>query len=156
MTRAKRTKENKTDIYHLKDDCEIISTENISKPAVTKTIKGKKMISNFMAGHVKELRIMKDIVLDIDSEYYLSPCACDTPEHHKEIPCKQFAIPIRSHFASDKGYLCSEKLDIKQNKGEAELAQADWLCYIATGLNEGKMLSAIYHQGTLIAFPYIF
>ncbi|KAK3577880.1 hypothetical protein CHS0354_014552 [Potamilus streckersoni] len=54
---------------------------------------------------------MKDIILDIYSEYNLSPCTCDSPEHHKEIPCKQFAIPVRPHFASDKGYICSEKLE---------------------------------------------
>ncbi|KAL3858945.1 hypothetical protein ACJMK2_009194 [Sinanodonta woodiana] len=111
------------------------------------------MISNFMAGHVKELRIMKDTVLDIDSEYYLSPCACDTPAHHKEIPCKQFAIPIRSHFASDKGYVYSEKLDIKQNKGEAGLAQADWLCYIATGLKEGENVVSYVSSGDIDSIP---
>ncbi|KAK3610776.1 hypothetical protein CHS0354_028180 [Potamilus streckersoni] len=68
----------------------------------------------------------------------LSPCTCDTPEQHNEIPCKQFAIQVRSHFSSGKGYICSAKLDIKQKKGEAELVQADWLCYIATGIKEGE------------------
>ncbi|KAL3880313.1 hypothetical protein ACJMK2_032561 [Sinanodonta woodiana] len=111
------------------------------------------MISNFMAGYVKELQIMKDIVLDIDSEYYLSPCTCDTPALHKEIPCKQFAIPIRSHFASDKGYVCSEKLDIKQNKQEAELAQADWLCYIATRLKEGENVISYVSSGDIDIIP---
>ncbi|KAL3880306.1 hypothetical protein ACJMK2_032554 [Sinanodonta woodiana] len=110
------------------------------------------MISNFMAGHVKEHQIMKDIVLDIDSEYYLSPCKCDTPALHKKIPCKQFDIPIRSHFASDKGYVCSEKLDIKQNKGEAELAQADWLCYIATGI-KGENVVSYVSSGDIDSIP---
>ncbi|KAL3856571.1 hypothetical protein ACJMK2_011306 [Sinanodonta woodiana] len=99
------------------------------------------MISNFMAGHVKELQIMKDIVLDIDSEYYLSPCTCDTPALHKEI------------HVNNKGYVCSEKLDIKQNKGETELAQADWLCYIATGLKEGENVISYISSGDIDIIP---
>ncbi|KAK3582941.1 hypothetical protein CHS0354_019948 [Potamilus streckersoni] len=58
-------------------------------------------------------------IVDMDGGYYLRQCTCYTPLHHHGIPCKQFAIPVRSHFASDKGYMCSEELDIKQKKGIA-------------------------------------
>ncbi|KAL3872791.1 hypothetical protein ACJMK2_035992, partial [Sinanodonta woodiana] len=67
------------------------------------------------------------------------PCAYDTPALHKEIPCKQF----------NKGYVCSEKLDIRQNNGEAELAQADWLCYIATRLKEGENVVSYVSSGDI-------
>ncbi|KAK3586763.1 hypothetical protein CHS0354_023492 [Potamilus streckersoni] len=87
---------------------------------------------------------MKDTVLDIDSEYYPSSFTCDTPELHKKIQCKQFAISERFHFASDKGYICSEKLDIKQKKGEA-----DWLYHIATGLKEGENVISYVSSGNI-------
>ena len=133
-TRKKREKLEKASISHLKEESEIISQEQYNKPSVTGTAEGKLLISSYLGQHVKEIVLNKDIILDIDSEALSSTCECDD----FVCSCEKYSIPLRAQFSQHSGLMSLDKLtNIKQKKGEAELAQMDWMKEIIPELSEG-------------------
>ncbi|KAL3885023.1 hypothetical protein ACJMK2_025122 [Sinanodonta woodiana] len=74
------------------------------------------------------------MTLDIDSEALLTACHCE------EVPCTcfPFTTPLRIRFTSESGIVGTEKLsNIRQRKGEAEMAQLDWMMELDAELSDG-------------------
>ena len=154
MTHAKREKVDKLDVFHLKSDSEMLSLESYSKSALTRTKEGKILSSRFLGEHVHELQIEKDLILDIDSEYLISAGLCKSSQSHQENPCKQYTTPVRAIFSKESGFVSSSQLtSIRQRKGEAELAQADWLPYIAQELEEDESVICYVTSGDIDTLP---
>ncbi|VDI60745.1 Hypothetical predicted protein [Mytilus galloprovincialis] len=86
---------------------------------------GKKLISKFLAKQLKYVDLKNNLIVDIDSEAYLSECECQNDDHCQ---CDLYATPVRFYFKKESGYDREELMhSIKQRKGEAEMSQADWL-----------------------------
>ena len=154
LTHEKRQKDDKLDVFHLKAESEMTSLDSYSRSALTRTKEGKSLSSRFLGEHVHELQIEKDLTLDIDSDYVLSPCVCECKAIHQEQPCQQFATPVRALFNKESGFVKRTQLEeIRQRKGEAELAQADWLPYIAQDLGEEDAVISYVTSGDIDALP---
>ena len=142
LTREKRQKEEHYEVFHLKSKEEMLSLSAFSKGALTRTAEGKKLISSFLAAHVQDMKFNKDLILDIDSEYLLKT---DNP---------QYAVPIRAVFEENGAKVTTTELGhIKQRKGEAEMAQADWLPYIVPELDEGDGVLSYVTSGDIDSLP---
>lgn len=94
-TRLKREKKEKITIAHLKEENEIVSKENFSKQAAVSTMSGKKLISKFLTKQLKYVDLKNNLIVDIDSEAYLSECECQNDDH-----CQWdlYATPVRFYF----------------------------------------------------------
>ncbi|CAC5398138.1 unnamed protein product [Mytilus coruscus] len=137
-TRQKRKKKEKVTISHLKEDQEIVSSENFSKQAVVGTMAGKILISLYLATQMQHLKIKADLEINVDSEAYTSKCNCQK-EHDES--CSRYTVPVRVMYNKQTGYVKEGFIDeVKQRKGEAEMAQADWLldADIQKSLGNGK------------------
>ena len=154
LTRQKRQKEDTLDVYHLKSDEEMISLDLYSRTALTQTSEGKKLASSFLAAHIEYLEIQKNCIVDVDSEYILSRCICKEQYQHCTKSCKQYAIPVRIYFENDgKQKRKIELQNVKQRKGEAELAQADWLLYVIPELDENDAVLSFVTSGDIDTLP---
>lgn len=81
--------------------------------------------------------IKADITLNVDSEAVFSKCKCEDP---KDCNCLLYTIPIRAHFSKENGFDRHDIVNtsnIEQRKGEAEMAQVDWLKDAQHQLKEG-------------------
>ncbi|VDI21001.1 Hypothetical predicted protein [Mytilus galloprovincialis] len=94
-TRLKREKKEKITIAHLKEENEIVSKENFSKQAAVSTMSGKKLISKFLTKQLKYVDLKNNLIVDIDSEAYLSECECQNDDHCQ---CDLYATPVRFYF----------------------------------------------------------
>ncbi|CAC5410205.1 unnamed protein product [Mytilus coruscus] len=117
-TRQKRKKKEKVTISHLKEDQEIVSSENFSKQAVVGTMAGKILISRYLATQMQHLKIKADLEINVDSEAYTSKCNCQK-EHDES--CSRYTVPVRVMYNKQTGYVKEGFIDeVKQRKGEAE------------------------------------
>ena len=64
------------------------------------TSEGKSLISTYLAAHVTELKVCRNICLNIDTELYLEGCFCDSGMH-VSCTCAKYAVPIRCKFGTD-------------------------------------------------------
>ncbi|CAG2253832.1 unnamed protein product [Mytilus edulis] len=78
-TRLKKRKR-KITIAHLKEENKIVK-ENFSKQAAVSTMSGKKLISKFLTKQLKYVDLKNNLIVDIDSEAYLSECECQNDDH---------------------------------------------------------------------------
>ena len=126
-------KDSAISIHHHKRGNEIISNTKFRKGGVTQTREGKQHMSTYLAKNAAVLNVRKQTVLDIDSELHISQCTCKEPH------CtRKYANTVRCYF-DDKGtFVQSEKLEVQQFKGEAEMAQIDWLIQYLSVLNPGS------------------
>ena len=148
-TRKQREVLNKQTIAHLKAGENIISDSKFSKEAAITTAEGKCMISNFLAANVEKINIKKDLVLDIDSELHRGGCLCT--ENVTPCTCAIYAVPLRCIFSKD-GFVSKELMHaVKQCKGEAELAQVDWLLESIPELERGKAVVSFVSSGDIDA-----
>ena len=135
----------------------MISLESYSCSALTRTKEGKILSSPFLGEHVGELQIEKDLALDTDSEYILSPYICKSNDLHKKKnkqTYKWFATPVRAILSKESGFIKkSEFKNIRQRKGEAELAQADWLPYVGQELEEDEVVISYVTSGDINTLP---
>jgi hypothetical protein len=142
----------KSTIHHLKSGREILSAEKFNKEACITSKEGKTLISTYVAKNVDKIVLNKDLVLDIDSEYYTEDCTC-SPDQLDKCQCTtKYAVPIRCKFSHNKGILNVEKLcSIQQRKGEAEMAQVDWLTSFQNegNLKEGDSAASIVTSGDI-------
>ena len=143
-TRLKRQKTSSTSITHLQEASDILTDEKLMKSAVIYTELGKRLISNYLARNVCKLDFKHNLVLDIDSELITKtvPCpVCDEPCTCPEIT---YTVHVRAVFKRETGFLHQSVLqDIKQRKGEAEMAQVDWLLEIAKNMKEKEAVVSI-------------
>ena len=142
-TRMKRQKASSTSISHLKLDSDILSKKQMSKSAVVQTEVGKRLISNYLARHIDSLDIKNDLILDIDSELILTN-SCSHNQEECLCAYKSYATPVRGVFFKTDGFVRKELLkEIKQRKGEAEMAQVDWLPTMQDDLEDNEAIVAV-------------
>ncbi|CAC5399881.1 unnamed protein product [Mytilus coruscus] len=138
-------------ITHLKTNEEILSSTTFDKTSLVTTMEGKSLISTFIARNIEQLKFKRDIIIDIDSEYIM--------EHETDCPlgvqchCQKYTTPIRYKF--DHSPLSRNKIEklpcIKQCKGEAEMAQVDWLIEYVSDMEEGTACASIVTSGDIDA-----
>ena len=138
-------------IHHLKTGREILSAERFDKNACITSREGKTLITTYLAKNVDKIILKEDIILDIDSEHYVEGCRCMSFEK-KCICTEKFAVPVRCTF-QESGMIHSEKLNVKQRKGEAEMAQVDWLAKFKDedNLQPGEAVASIVTSGDIDA-----
>lgn len=150
-TREKRPgTQSKTSIFHLKKGAEIISAETFDKRAATRTMTGKSTISTFLAENVPSLKL-ENVLVDIDSEMVMDGCPCSKSDPKDKCTCNVYTTPVRAEFGA-KGYIKQQTLShIKQRKGEAEMAQVDWLRDCISDLEEGDGVVSYVTSGDIDA-----
>ena len=154
LTREKRESSEAVDVSHLKTSEEMLSMETYSRSALIRTAQGKKLASSFLAANINEIKLDRKCTVDIDSEFLLSECLCTDKLHHETTPCKQHAVPVQAVFGEDGGHIETKKLTtIRQRKGEAELAQTDWLPFIFPELDEDDAVLGYVTSGDIDALP---
>ena len=124
-TRQQQQKDDFLAISHLKTGDEILSDTNFDKEAI-QTKQGKSLIGTYLARHADQFSVKHNVIIDIDSEHVIG--GCNREKQSAGCKCNTYAIPIRCHFTKQDGFVRKEELqNVKQRKGEAELAQVDWL-----------------------------
>jgi hypothetical protein len=148
-TRQQRHVKRTASIGHLKSGSQIISAENFSREAILNTIEGKCLISNYLAENVHLLKLKYDLTLIVDNEHITSGCTCAAKS---ACTCTKFCTPIACTFSSQHGYENQKPLvSIKQRKGEAELAQVDWILSCVENLEMGDAVVSIVTLGDIDA-----
>ena len=150
-TRQKRsgTKE-EASVYHLKKGAEIVSAETFDKRAATQTTAGKVMVGLFLAENIPTLKL-NNLLIDIDSEMLMENCQCGTTATNEPCVCDAFAIPVRAEFGPH-GFVKQTKMtQIRQRKGEAEMAMVDWLGDCVQDLKDGEGIVAYVTSGDIDA-----
>ena len=144
-TREKRQKVG--GIGHLKTPEAIISLEKMDKKAIKESAWGRKVISTFLADHVAYLTLSSNVKVIIDSELRLeNECACG----EEKCTCASYSNPKQTIFKED-GTKKVGFLDIKQRKGEAEMAQFDWVATAISTLEPGQSVLSIVTSGDVDA-----
>ena len=147
-------KKDSVDVSHLKTSEEMHSMEAYNRAALTKTFEGKRLASSFLAANIHEIKLDRKCIIDIDSEHLVSECVCAAKADHEMKPCKQHAIPVRAQFGEGGIHLETKALQsIKQRKGEAELAQADWLPITIPELEEHDAVLSYVTSGDIDTVP---
>lgn len=95
--------------------------------------------------NAKSLKITKNITLDIDSELHVVGCVCTI----SNCRCKTHTTSIRCTINSEGHVTVNKMSNIKQRKGEAELAQIDWLIEYQSTLQEGEAAVSIVTSGDI-------
>lgn len=96
-----------------------------------------------MARHIDSLDIKSDLILDIDSELILTN-SCSHNQEECLCAYKSYATPVRGVFSKTDGFVRKELLkEIKQRKGEAEMAQVDWLPTMQDDLEDNEAIVAV-------------
>ncbi len=151
-TREQRQTKDRGSIAHLKTVDEMISDKAFNKEAVVTTAEGKCLISKYLAANMKKVNIRKDIIIDVDSELNIEGCTCVAQQGICE--CPKHAVPLRCSFTTAGGFEHAVPLnDMKQRKGEAELAQVDWLLDAANSLAPGEAAISVVTSGDIDAIP---
>ncbi|VDI42653.1 Hypothetical predicted protein [Mytilus galloprovincialis] len=136
-TRAQRTSSSNVGISHLKTVDEMISANRFDKASLVSTAEGKSFISTYLARRIDELHLYMDLTLIIDSEYY------------KE---DGYTTPIQCLLGKKEGLKSkTQMVNIKQRKGEAEMAQLEWLLEFADKLEQGDGCASIVTSGDIDA-----
>ncbi|CAC5415752.1 unnamed protein product [Mytilus coruscus] len=139
-------------ITHLKTNEEILSSTTFDKTSLVTTMEGKSLISTFIARNIEQLKFKRDIIIDIDSEYIMEH-ETDCPLGILQCHCQKYTTPIRYKF--DHSPLSRNKIEklpcIKQCKGEAEMAQVDWLIEYVSDMEEGTACASIVTSGDIDA-----
>ena len=139
-TRAQRQKSSGTSISHLKIATEILSDDIMTKSAIIHTEMGKRLIGNYLAKSVSKLDIKHDLILDIESELVQH----DSSDNGHSTAGKTHTTPIRATFTSSSGFSQQQFLKhIRQSKGDAELAQVDWLFDILNDIKENESVVSV-------------
>ncbi|CAG2186631.1 unnamed protein product [Mytilus edulis] len=147
-TRAQRKTNQKQSISHLKTAEEVLSAEKFDKTSLISTTEGKVITSTYLAKNISQLDLKQTITLDIDSELQMTTCTCEK----RKCTCTRFCTPIRAVFKEVGGYQGHELLDsIRQNKGEAEMSQVDWLIEYCNSLKPKESCVSIVSSGDIDA-----
>ena len=136
ITREQRKGKGTKTVDHLKTAPEIINEQSLNKDAVRETMQGKIAISTYLAQNLAQLQLYRQCKIIVDSELHLNSCDCQT-----ECNCCKYATPILfTVFEKDGKYVSQSKLmtNIKQRKGEAEMAVADWVVHFKDKLEPGQ------------------
>ena len=145
--RTNKVKQGKT-IDHLKTAADIVNDEVLNKDAATKTLLGKKAISNFLALNIDKVHFDGNFQLTVDSELHVQNCQCqDDP-----CSCKPYCTPIACTYGGTELRPRIELLKpVKQRKGEAEMAVVDWLIGYQDQLKPGQVVVSVVSSGDIDA-----
>ena len=150
-TRQQRKRDEDRTISHLKTRDEIISKTSFDKGAI-KTDEGKNLIGTYLGRHADEIKLKENVIIDIDSESQIAGCKCK--DASSNCTCKTHAVPLRCYFSKNTGLEKVEKLtEVHQRKGEAELAQVDWLIQAVPQMKPGESAVSIVTSGDIDAIP---
>jgi hypothetical protein len=108
------------------------------------------MISNYLAANMEKISPKPDVIVVFDSELHADGCTGATTN----CICTIYTTPIRRYYPIDRSLIKMEKIrEIKQCKGEAELAQVDWLLSAHGKLQPGKTIASVLSSGEINAVP---
>ena len=144
-TRAQRQSAASDSIAHLKSSDRILSDDYFNKDAVTQTLEGKKLISNYLAQNITKLCFDQNLDIIMDSELHLT-CRCK----NDPCVCQQFCTPLKCEFRGNTADV-SLLEHIVQRKGEAEMAQLDWLISAQDDIKEGEAVASVVTSGDIDA-----
>lgn len=148
-TRSKRNKSKDTSIGHLKIGSEMLNEDKLDRLAINTTQEGKSIISTYLAKKISDLTLKRNINIIIDSELILRGCEC---RGKHPCDCPIYTTPIEALFTFENGYIDKKILDhILQRKGEAEMAQVDWLFDCLSELNDGDAILSVVTSGDIDA-----
>lgn len=150
QTRVKRNQK-LSGISHLKSGENLINEGKYDREAILSTSAGKSAVSIYLAKHIADINLNRSVTVDIDSELYTEGCSCK--EQCKLGECLKYTIPIRCIFDKKSKPNISKLNHIHQVKGEAEMAQVDWLFEMIPFLNEGDAIASLVTSGDIDAVP---
>ena len=114
---------------------------------------GKALVSTYVAANAQSLRLdcAHDVILDIDSQFTMEGCHCD--KMSAQCTCDLYAIPLRCMFpaSSNKPPTISRLDSERQCKGEAEMAQVDWLIRCLPDLKKSSSMASFVTSGDIDA-----
>ena len=94
-----------------------------------------------------KLLLKHDVTIIVDSEFKMSDCTCNKTT----CICLKYAVPLECVFSKAGLNSMSFLENIKQRKGEAEMAQADWLLQSANNLKPGDAVASVVTSGDIDA-----
>ena len=144
-TKAQRQGAASDSIAHLKSSDKILSDDYFNKDAITHTLDGKKLISNFLSQNIIKLCFDKNLDIVMDSELHLT-CRCKTDP----CVCQQFCTPLKCEFRGNTSNVTLLE-HIVQRKGEAEMAPLDWLISAQDDIKEGEAVVSVVTSGDVDA-----
>ena len=151
ITRAQRKKSTGKTVDHLKTASDIINEHNLNKDAITGTMQGKIAISTYLAENLKKLQLHHECNIIMDSELHLNSCDCQ-----EECTCQTYATPILMTVEkkNDNYMSKTEKMShIRQRKGEAEMAVADWVIQCQDKMKPGEVVVSLITSADIDAVP---
>ncbi|CAC5381867.1 unnamed protein product [Mytilus coruscus] len=150
-THQQRKAKEKLTISHLRDPDAAINAATFRKDDIITTREGKSLISKFLSANAVDLRIDANVILDIDSELNLQRIQCQHGEH---CTCEYYTTPIRCIFKkSHQQPIVQDLITVSQKKGEAEMAQIDWLLDERSKLSPSMSACSILTSGDIDAIP---
>ncbi|CAC5418113.1 unnamed protein product [Mytilus coruscus] len=150
-THQQRKAKEKLTISHLRDPDAAINAATFRKDDIITTREGKSLISKFLSANAVDLRIDANVTLDIDSELNLQRIQCQHGEH---CTCEYYTTPIRCIFKkSHQQPIVQDLITVSQRKGEAEMAQIDWLLDERSKLSPSMSACSILTSGDIDAIP---
>ena len=105
----------------------MLNEDKFEKRALVTTPEGKSLVSTYLAKHISEINVKRNIAIIIDSELHLVECVCDKPA----CICRPYTKPLKADFTKNGYQEASVQQNIQQCKGEAEMAQVDWVVQVA-------------------------
>ena len=97
------------------------------------------------------LSIEKTISLIVDSQFLESTCSCGNQMY----TCTKYCIPLARKFGVTQDTHAVQLNMIKQRKGEAEMAQLDWLLDLQSTLADGDVVMSLVTSGDVDAIYII-
>ena len=147
----RKPKDDKATIGHLKLASELVSMNTFDHKSVIATAEGRKVVSEFLAENLDKVDIKEDVSIYVDSELHMKEkeCICEGACVCDKHP---FAVPIQGIFTRATGFqeICPIS-NIKQRKGEAEMAQLDWMIDMLPTLKPGETVMSYVTSGDIDA-----
>ena len=147
-TREQRKRKKETDVSHLIAHERIISKDILNKDSITQTEIGKKLVSTYVAKNITDLKLNGNVSVIVDSEF-ITKKDCDCPG---ACACADYCVPI-IYETNFEPFRCNttQALDVRQRKGEAEMAVADWLVHFQSELEDGDAVVCFVTSGDIDA-----
>ena len=116
------------------------------------TARGKSEIGLYLARNIRQVDLSWPVTVNIDSEMIIEGCSCQNSEQQSKCECTtKYAVPISCNFGNCKEI--TKLSHIQQRKGEAEMAQIDWLFEVLPSLEADEAIVSIVTSGDIDAIP---
>ena len=138
-------------MHNLKTGPEILSSETFDKTTCITTTEGKSLIGNYVARHVGEFQINQNLTVQVDSELEVRGCSCSSSTKNVICKCTKYTVPCYATYDNRGRKSMGLMDDVKQRKGEGEMAAADWLIYHRKNLKPGDAVLNLVTSGDIDA-----